>query len=156
MLEKLDKALVEAINDEYKARATYRQVINKFGEIRPFIHIIDSEERHIQALIALFKKYRIAIPVDDWENNVEAPSSVTEACQIGVYSEIENRSMYEQLLNLTKDYPDVQQVFLNLQRASQENHLPAFKRCLERGINSNSGQGKGRQHRFGHRCRSHH
>jgi hypothetical protein len=97
MLEKLEKALVEAINDEYKARATYRRVINKFGEIRPFVHIIESEERHIQALIPLFKKYRIAIPVDDWENNVEAPSSVTKACQIGVHSEIENRSMYERL-----------------------------------------------------------
>lgn len=146
MLKNLEKALVEAINDEYKARATYRLIINKFGEIRPFINIIESEERHIQALIPLFKKYKITIPVDDWEKKVDVPVSITEACQIGVHSEIENMSMYERLLDLTKEYPDVQQVFLNLQRASQENHLPAFQRCAERGKNPNFGQGKGRKH----------
>jgi hypothetical protein len=48
--------------------------------------------------------------------------ALVEACQQGVQGEIENREMYQRLLNLTKDYPDVQQVFLNLQRASQENH----------------------------------
>ncbi len=52
MLDNLQKALVEALQDEYKARATYRLVISKFGEIRPFINIIESEERHIQALLS--------------------------------------------------------------------------------------------------------
>ena len=57
MLENLESALLEALEDEYKARATYRLVINKFGQIRPFINIIQSEERHIQALLPLFRKY---------------------------------------------------------------------------------------------------
>jgi hypothetical protein len=41
--------------------------------------------------------------------------------------------MYERLLAMTADYPDVGQVFRNLQRASQQNHLPAFQRCAMRG-----------------------
>ncbi len=132
MRDNLEKALIEALNDEYKARATYTAVISKFGEIRPFINIIHSEERHIQALLSLFRKYEIPIPVDNWADIVKAPASVLEACQTGVSGEIENREMYQKLLAITPEYPDVQRVFLNLQRASQENHLPAFQRCAER------------------------
>ena len=153
MLENLEKALVEALEDEYKARATYRLVMSKFGRIRPFVNIIQSEERHIQALLPLFRKYKIPIPGDTWVDRVRAPASVEEACQIGVRSEIENAKMYQRLLALTQEYPDVQRVFLNLQRASQENHLRAFQRCAERsgyaGIsrshNTNCDRGKGRR-----------
>ncbi len=56
MSETVDNILIEAINDEYKARATYRHVIRKFGEIRPFINIVDAESRHIEALLPLFQK----------------------------------------------------------------------------------------------------
>ncbi len=132
MLDNLQNALVEALQDEYKARATYRLVISKFGLIRPFVNIIESEERHIQALLSLFRRYEIPIPVDNWPEQVTAPASLSEACQIGVQSEIENGQMYQRLLALTSDYPDVQRVFLNLQRASQENHLPAFQRSVQR------------------------
>ncbi len=153
MLDNLQKALVEALQDEYKARATYRLVISKFGEIRPFINIIESEERHIQALLSLFRRYEIPIPTDNWADSVIAPASVLEACQIGLQSEIENGEMYQRLLASTSDYPDVQRVFLNLQRASQDNHLTAFQRFAQRSDylgasreqNSNCDRGKGRR-----------
>ena len=156
MLKNLESALVEALEDEYKARATYQSVINKFGQIRPFINIIQSEERHIQALLPLFQKYQISIPVDNWADRVTAPASVAEACQTGVRAEIENGEMYQRLLALTSEYSDVQRVFLNLQRASQENHLPAFQRCAEGSAdapNANFTRGQGR--RGQHRRRNH-
>ena len=80
---------------------------------------------------------------------------------MGVQAEIENGEMYQRLLALTPKYPDVQQVFLNLQRASQENHLRAFQRCAEKSTstgvsreqNTNCAGGKGRrrQHHGGRR-----
>jgi hypothetical protein len=146
MSETVGNVLKEAINDEYKARATYRHVICKFGEIRPFINIIDAESRHIEALLPLFHKYGVAVPEDNWESLTEAPQSVLEACQTGVEAEIENAKMYDRLLELTAEYPDVQRVLIQLQRASTENHLPAFQRCVERG----GSQGQGWQHRHGH------
>jgi hypothetical protein len=152
MLENLKIALIEAIEDEYKARATYRSILNKFGAIRPFVNIIESEERHIRALIPLFWKYEIPLPEDNWQERVEVPNSVQEACQAGVQAEIENAEMYQRLLDLTQGYPDVQRVFLNLQRASQNNHLRAFQRCAERG-NSQSDRGRGEGHRQGRGCR---
>lgn len=128
----LERALLEALHDEYKACATYRQIIRKFGPIRPFVNILASEQRHIRALTRLFHKYGIAVPENDWETRVTVPNSVREACQEGVQGEIENAEMYQRLLQMTRGYRDVQNVFLNLQRASQENHLRAFQRCAER------------------------
>ncbi len=129
---KIAEALTEAINDEYKARATYQSVINRFGPVRPFINIIKAETRHIQALIPLFHKYGVPVPEDDWQQRVDTPESVAAACKIGVDAEIENAGMYDRLLKETEGYPDIQRVMTNLQRASAENHLPAFQRCSER------------------------
>lgn len=140
MSETLSNVLIEAINDEYKARATYRAVIQKFGDIRPFINIVDAESRHINALLLLFDKYDIAIPEDDWASHIETPQSILEACRVGVEAEIGNGKMYDRLLKLTSDYPDVQHVLMQLQRASIENHLPAFQRCVEREGSQDQGQ----------------
>jgi hypothetical protein len=57
MLNNLEIALNEAIQDEYKACETYRLVIEKFGLIRPFVNIIEAENRHIQALVSVYRKY---------------------------------------------------------------------------------------------------
>jgi len=128
-----------------KARATYRAVIQKFGDVRPFINIVDAESRHINALLPLFDKYGIAVPEDDWASRIETPQSILEACRVGVEAEIGNGEMYDRLLKLTSDYPDVQHVLMQLQRASIENHLPAFQRCVER--EGSQGQGRGQQRR---------
>ena len=147
MSETLSIVLIEAINDEYKARATYRLVIKMFGEIRPFINIVEAEGRHIDALLPLFAKYGVAAPEDDWDSRIEPPLSILDACRIGVEAEIENAEMYNRLLESTIDYPDVQDVLMQLQRASRENHLPAFQRCMERG--GGQGEGMGQRHRCG-------
>jgi len=146
----LQLALNGALDDEYRARATYRQVIEAWGEIRPFVNIIDAEERHIQALLPLFELYGFPVPDDLWPGRVTLPASVKAACQTGVEAEIENAELYNRLLEMTQDYPNVQAVFRQLQRASQENHLPAFQRCVERGGGSGQGgrdQGRGRHGR---------
>ena len=147
MSEILSRALIEAINDEYKARAIYRLVISTFGEIRPFVNIVEAENRHIEALLPLFKKYGVTVPKDDWGSRIEAPASIIDACRLGLEAEIENAEMYDRLLDSTIGYPDVQDVLIQLQRASKENHLPAFQRCVERGGSPGEGQGKGRRQR---------
>lgn len=132
MSEVLFSALVEAINDEYKSRATYLNVIRKFGEVRPFTNIAEAEGRHIEALLSLFEKYGFAVPEDTWASRIETPQTLMEACRAGVADEIENAEMYERVLKSTKEYPDVQKVLMRLQSSSVENHLPAFQRCVER------------------------
>lgn len=158
MSKQLRNALIEALEDEYKARATYRLILSQFGAVRPFVNIVESEERHIWALIPLFHKYGFPVPDDTWQERVTIPSSLQEACQDGIKAEIENAAMYQRLLSLTMDYPDVQTVFLNLQRASQTRHLPAFQRCAARGnawFNQAERGHRGRRHGrgYGRGCR---
>jgi hypothetical protein len=48
--DKLDtkkrQAPVDALDDGYKSHEPYTQVIRDFGEVRPFINIVDAEPRH--------------------------------------------------------------------------------------------------------------
>ncbi len=128
----LQEVLTEALDDEYKARAMYRKMIDQFGPVRPFVNIVEAEQRHIAALLPLFEKYRIAPPEDKWTTTLRVPDTLLEACQAGVDAEIENIAMYDRLLAAVQE-DDVARVLANLQAASRERHLPAFLRCVKRG-----------------------
>lgn len=125
------QALSETLDDEYKARETYAQVIRDFGEIRPFINIVDAEARHASALLALFEKYGVAPPVNRWATQVPRFSSVGDACVAGIEGEIANMAIYDRALRSTARQ-DIINVFQALRSASQDRHLPAFRRCAER------------------------
>lgn len=129
--EKTIGALREALDDEYKARATYQGVIDRFGPVRPFVNIIEAEERHANALLRLFERFGIEPPKDRWAGQVPAPSSLADACKAGVEAEIENAAMYARLLAQVSN-ARVRDVLTRLQQASQQRHLPAFRRCAER------------------------
>jgi hypothetical protein len=144
------RALLEALDDEHRALATYDQVIADFGPVRPFINIRDSEARHIGALLDLARRYEIETPPNPWPGRVPRFSSVREACEAGVRAEIENHALYERLLHSTTR-ADILEVFRNLQRASQERHLPAFRRGASRTAGRGPGHGGGQRHRHGRR-----
>jgi hypothetical protein len=122
-------------------------VLQAFGDVRPFSNIVESEGRHIEALVRLYEKYELPIPADEWDGRVAAPGSLEEACRAGVEAELENRALYDRLMREVHDYPDVALTFERLRRASQERHLPAFERGLARGEGSGPGEGGGRMRR---------
>ena len=138
-LQSLEKALNEALTDEYKARAIYGKVIEAFGAVRPFVNIVEAEQNHIDDLLPLFGRYGIPVPRDDWAQKVQAPASLLEACEAGVKAEVENAAMYDRLLNAAAEYPDVCATFRRLRAASQNRHLPAFQRCVARESSPNRG-----------------
>ena len=144
-------ALHEALDDEYRAWATYDWVIRDFGEVRPFINIRDAEARHIEALRSLFVSYSLPFPENSWHDRVPRYTSLREACVAGVAAEVENSRLYERLLEST-GRPDLLAVFHNLQKASQQRHLPAFQRCVERYRNGGR-QDIVRRKRQGRFCR---
>lgn len=124
-------ALEEALDDEYKARATYRAVIERFGPVRPFVNIVEAEDRHAQALLGQFARLGLDPPEDPWPARVARPVSLEAACEAAVASEIENAAMYDRLLATVRDEM-VAHVLRRLQDASQNRHLPAFRRCLSK------------------------
>lgn len=126
-----EKALALALDDEYKAKATYLKVLEDFGQVKPFSNIVQAEERHIQALIPFFQKYNIPVPANKYLGAVASYKTLKEACEAGVLAEEENVKLYDQIFAMTDD-KDLVVVFENLRRASLERHLPAFKRCISR------------------------
>ncbi|MGE3074400.1 MAG: DUF2202 domain-containing protein [Dehalococcoidia bacterium] len=121
-------ALLESINEEYKAHATYQAVIDKLGNVAPFSNIVVSEQSHIDAWKTLLTKYEIAIPDDPFLGKVTAPATKAEACTAGVAAEKEDVALYDRLM-ATVSEPDILAVMQQQRKVSQENHLPAFERC---------------------------
>lgn len=141
--------LHEALDDEYRAWATYDQVLADFGDVRPFVNIRESESRHIDAIRRLFELYDIPVPRNPWIGQVERYPSLQAACEAGVAAEIANGEMYDRLIAGTQR-AEILSVLRNLQEASQERHLPAFRRGAERS-QGGGGRGGGRRFRGGRR-----
>lgn len=144
------RALHEALDDEYHSWSTYDQVIRDFGETPPFSNIREAEARHIEALRALYARYRLPVPENPWPGKVERFASLQTACAASAAAEIANVELYDRLLAVT-ERPDIMTVLRNLQEASQQRHLPAFQRCAQGG--GRGGCGQGARHRRGGRGR---
>ncbi len=130
--DRLQKILDEALEDEFKARATYAAIIHAFGPVKPFVNIVESEGRHAAALLQQYQRLGLKPPHNNWAaHDIEVPATLREACEAAIAAEVENAGMYERLLAQTDD-PVLQGVLANLRDSSQSRHLPAFKRCLER------------------------
>lgn len=127
----LKDRLTLALLDEYKSRATYAKILEKFGPARPFVNIHEAEGRHVEALVHLFETYQIEVPVDHWPCHITVPATLKEACEQAVDAEQDNMTMYDRILAETSE-PDVRRVLLHLQSASRDRHLPAFERCVHR------------------------
>jgi hypothetical protein len=128
---KEQQALADALDDEYKSHETYAQVVRDFGEVRPFINIVEAEARHIAALLVLFDRFGTVPPENRWAGKAPRFKSVHAACMAGVQGEIENVALYDRLLASTRR-ADILDVFQSLRAASQDRHLPAFQRCAQR------------------------
>jgi hypothetical protein len=139
----LTDILNEALMDEYKARDTYQKIIDTFGPVRPFINIVEAEQRHIEMLLPLYEKYAIPLPIEPDPERVTITDSLQNACQMGVEEELTNMAMYDRLI-AAADQPDVIEILQRLQAASRDHHLPAFQRCAQQAATPGSGQGFGR------------
>ncbi len=131
MTASIETILGDALDDEYKAEASYAAVIARFGPVRPFINIVEAERRHAAALIRQCERLGIAPRPNRWANKVEAPASLRDACIEAIAAEVANIALYDRLLP-TVDDVEVRIVLTRLQEASRDRHLPAFRRGLER------------------------
>ena len=136
------EALREALDDEHRSWAIYRQVLDDFGDVRPFSNIVEAEARHIRALEQLFERFGLEVPPNPWVGRAPRYESQQEACRAAVEAEIDNDQLYDRLMaNTTR--ADILAVFQRLREASRDRHLPAFRRCVERGQGGGCGPGRG-------------
>ena len=104
-------ALHDALDDEYKAWATYDQVIQDFGSIRPFINIRESESRYIDALLQIFRDYELIPPDNNWVGKVPRFESVKSACAAAVQGEIERTPTVVYFTDLARGKLAVLEIF---------------------------------------------
>lgn len=148
--------LSDALEDERKAEATYDAVIAKFGPVRPFVNIVEAEQRHSAAIERQMQRLGLGIPENNWRSRlIQPPASLSDACAQAIEAEVENIALYDRLIPQVGDSA-VKQVLQNLQDASRNNHLPAFRRCMARARGEHSdhvsGRGQGGRRRRGGRC----
>jgi hypothetical protein len=135
-------ALNSAIQDEYKARATYNKILDTFGEVMPFAHIVNAEGRHVEALAYLHTRYGVTIPEDTWADKIPTYATLKEAAEASVQAEVDNGALYDGLMKGVTNV-EVTNVFKALQFATMEHHLPAFQRLLDRENGEFNGRGYG-------------
>ena len=123
----LEEMLIYAIQDEYLAKAEYELIISEYGEVRPFIHIVEAEQTHIDLLVPLFEAYGYDLPENNASELVVLPDSITSAIATGVEAEEANIAMYQVFLAQDNLPEDVREVFEYLLNASQH-HLAAFSK----------------------------
>lgn len=125
----LEEALQRAFDDEVGAYATYSAVVETYGAVFPFVNIVQAEQTHQNALIAVAEARDITLVRNEPES-ISLPKTVQECCELGVAAEIQNIQLYDELLLSVSEYPEVQDLFYRLQAASYNNHLPAFRKCV--------------------------
>jgi rubrerythrin len=136
------KALSMALEDEYRAEATYNAVLGSFPGARPFINIIEAERRHADRVKAEMDRVGITYAkTNPYLGTFKAPASVLEACQQGIVAEEENIALYDRVLPSVTD-GQIRETLTALQSASRERHLPAFQRCVARGGAMGAGRGR--------------
>ena len=142
--ESVETALLEALigpEGEYAAYASYAAVLEEYGDVEPYATIADAELRHIEALQRLLDKYGVEHPtVNPYLGTIEAPMDLESAALAWADGEIANVELYDELLAEVEEFSDINRVFLNLQFASQEAHLPAFQLAAVNGGTVTSGQ----------------
>jgi hypothetical protein len=121
-------ALTRALAEEQLAEATYDAVVAKLGAVAPFTNISRSESMHIAAVERVAADHGITLTTSP-PTPPAIPSTLSQACAIGVAAEKADIALYDTLLPTVQAWPDVVQAFTNLRHASQDMHLPAFSRC---------------------------
>lgn len=156
-------ALRETLMDERRAQAFYKDVMTKYGQVRPFANIIHAEERHAAVVETLMTRHGVAIPDGTPTNLPAVPGTLPECNRLAAQLERDNIAMYDRLLADVTE-PDIRKAFENLRDASKNNHLPAFERwsassgpavsgrSVGYGYRAGRGQGRATGNACGGRC----
>ncbi len=126
-----DRAVLEeALGDERLSQDTYMAVIKKHGKVGPFVQVIRADKQREQALLMLFKKYKLEAPERDVQT-ISAPESLADACGAAMEAEIQNSALYDKLIEKA-GRNDIRKLLKKFQNSSIEKNLPKFTRCVNR------------------------
>ncbi len=120
-------ALNEALLEEYRARSFYHDARARFGAVRPFANLERAEQRHVEAILALFDHYQLAPPAADAARPAMTAQTLAGAYALAADLERGEGPFYDRLLSGT-DKTDIRTVFERLRQVSLERHLAVVER----------------------------
>jgi hypothetical protein len=118
---------------EYAAAAAYAAVIDRYGNVEPYVRIERAELRHVAALVRQLERFGVTVPPNPWIGTIPAPDNLEAAALAWANGEVANVALYDRLLTQTGGDAALDRVFANLRRASEESHLPLFRLAAESG-----------------------
>lgn len=121
-------ALDEALDNEYRAWATYDRVALDFADAPQFEQLRDIEAGHIAELQDLCARYGLSVPQNRWLGNVPRYGSVCEACEAGADAASADSALYARLRSSTQR-ADILEVFRRLEADAGSQKLRALQRC---------------------------
>lgn len=134
--------LHDALNALRRAHATNRSVVERLGQVHPFVNVVMAQEHQISEVIRILQRHDAAVPDDSWLGHVAAPANLLEACEDGLAAETGLSALFDRLLaDATR--PDLLGLYRHLQDAVRLRHLPAFRRCVARLGEATAGRGPG-------------
>ncbi len=131
-----EKAAWEALmspDGEYAAYAAYSAVIDKYGQVEPYVTIRSAEQRHIDALVRQLSRTDVTVPANPYLGVIPAPASLKEAALAWAEGERDNVALYDRLLRAVTTDSRLTKVLGNLRAASQDSHLPLFVAAAAKG-----------------------
>jgi len=129
--------LTLAIEDEYSTKATYQALLVLFPQVRILENLLAAEQKHIDALVPLFVKYDVTIPVESTTPLTVAYGTIQEAALDIVAKETSNIEMYAHFLSQSDLPSDVELMFTNLMNASIK-HQAAGERVAASAMNGSA------------------
>ncbi|CZE48547.1 hypothetical protein [Campylobacter geochelonis] len=122
--------LQAAIKDEQIAFATYANIVQKFGDIKPFSAIMQTQLKFIQELSYMIKKQGEE-PQEADISDIEEAKSIEEAYEIALVIERKTIRFYEKMISNVQN-EEIKDLFYRLQASSYNDNLPAFRKKLEK------------------------
>lgn len=146
------EALLRALDAERKGEAQYRATIQKFGQVTPYIHIVEAEVQHQRALEKVMARFGLSAPPNPWiRHKFVLPATLAEAARRDAEEEREYALELRRYVSTLRQ-PEVTSLFARLAQVNVERHAAALDRtaqglpCEPPGFGNGQGrmQGKGR------------
>lgn len=113
------EGLLLALNEAYRAEATYSQVVTDLGHVQPFAPLRLSKAAHVEFLLGLFRTYQVPIPNNPWTGKTTRFTTLREAVTAALKGEPELAEVYARAIETT-GREDIIAVYEYLHRASLE------------------------------------
>lgn len=122
--------LGRALDGEYRALATYRAAIERFGSVQPFVYLAAEEEQAADTLRRIYERNQMTPPPDRWSGGVKAPPTLDQASRQALQAEADTAKVYERFLDEIDDRY-LRRIVSQLEEACRYQRRPLLQRALQ-------------------------